>query len=321
VCLRPVVTPAEELIVKRLFGLLAAVALVLGLTGTALGADGEFAHTGRVVFVAGGDVEIAAAEQADAVIVISGDASVAGTVNALLVIDGTATVTGATLEEVVVFNGVVNLDARTTVSGDVSQFGSQVNRADGAEIGGAIKDLAGDVAAFGIFIGLAALALWIGFGIATLLLGLLVAGLAARQTRSATALISREPGKTVLVGLLALVVPPILAVMAMATIIGIPAGFGLLVVVWPAVAFIGYIVAAIWLGEWLLGRRDGAVRAERPYAAATIGLLVAFVIGLVPLVTAILSIFGLGAVVLAAWRTLRGGGSVQPALQQAPVPV
>jgi hypothetical protein len=272
------------------------------------------------VFVAGGNINIAAAEQADAVIVISGDASVAGTVNTLLVIDGTATVNGATLEEVVVFNGTVNLDAGTTVSGDVSQFGSQVNRADGAEIGGVVKDLAGDVAAFGIFIGLAALALWIGFGIATLLLGLLVAGLAARQTRTATALISREPGKTVLVGLLALVVPPILAVMAMATIIGIPAGFGLLVVVWPAVAFIGYIVAAIWLGEWLLGRRDGAVRAERPYGAATVGLLVAFVIGLVPLVTAILSIFGLGAVVLAGWRTLRGGGSVQPVLQEAPAP-
>ena len=64
----------------------------------------------------------------------------------------------------------------------------------------------------------------------------------------------------------------------------------------------------------------GAVRAERPYAAATVGLLVAFVIGLVPLVTAILSIFGLGAVVLAAWRTLRGGGAVQPLVQQAPVP-
>jgi hypothetical protein len=308
------------MIVKKLLVLLAALTLVLGLAGTALSADGELAHTGRIVFVAGGDIEIAAAEQADAVIVIGGDASVAGTVNALLVIDGMATVTGATLEEVVVFNGTLNLEAGTTVSGDVSQFGSHINRDDGAEIGGVVKDLTGDVAAFGIFIGLAALALWIGFGIATLLLGLLVAGLAARQTRVATALIRREPGMTALVGLLALIVPPILAVMAMATIIGIPAGFGLLVVVWPAVAFIGYIVAAIWLGEWLLGRRDGAVRAERPYAAATVGLLVAFVIGLVPLVTAILSIFGLGAVVLAAWRTLRGGGAVQPLVQQAPVP-
>lgn len=100
--------------------------------------------------------------------------------------------------------------------------------------------------------------------------------------------------------------PPILAILAMVTIVGIPAGLGLLIVVWPLVAFVGYVVAAIWLGEWLLGRRDGSVAAERPYAAATVGLLVAFVIGLVPFVSAVLSILGLGAVVLAAWRTLRG---------------
>ena len=145
-----------------------------------------------------------------------------------------------------------------------------------------------------------------------------MAGLAARQTRSATTLIRQEPGKTFLVGLLAVVVPPILAVLAMATIVGIPAGLGLLIVVWPLVAFIGYVVAAIWLGEWLLGRREGAVPAERPYAAATVGLIVAFVIGLIPLVTAVLSIFGLGAVVLAAWRTLRGTPTItQPVAQAA----
>ena len=122
---------------------------------------------------------------------------------------------------------------------------------------------------------------------------------------------------TFLVGLFAVIVPPILGVLAMATIVGIPTGLGLLIVVWPLVAFIGYVVAAIWLGEWLLGRREGAVRAERPYAAASVGLIVAFVIGLIPLVSAVLSIFGLGAVVLAAWRTLRGAPKVTGAVPQA----
>jgi hypothetical protein len=86
------------------------------------------------------------------------------------------------------------------------------------------------------------------------------------------------------------------------------------------VAFIGYIVAAIWLGEWLLGRRSpDAMPAERPYAAVTLGLIVGFVIGLVPFVTAILSILGLGAVVLAASRTLRGR-SAQPRFETQPAP-
>ena len=98
-------------------------------------------------------------------------------------------------------------------------------------------------------------------------------------------------------------------------------GIGLLVVLWPAVAFIGYIVAAIWLGEWLLGRRSPeAAPAERPYAAATIGLIVAFILGLIPVVAAILSILGLGAVVLASWRTLRGG-MAQPRIQTQPAAI
>jgi hypothetical protein len=297
---------------KKLIVLLAVVALALGLAGTVLAADEELPHSGRVVFVVGGDIEVGADEQADAVIVIDGNATISGTVNSLVVVDGTATATGATIEGAAIVNGTLDLREGTSVLGDIGQLSSEVIRADGVAIGGSVNDLAGDVAAFGVFLGFAALAIWIGVGIATLIAGLLMAGLAARQTRSATTLIRREPGKAFLVGLLAVVVPPILAVLAMATIIGIPTGVGLLIVVWPLVAFVGYVVAAIWLGEWLLGRRDGATPAERPYAAATIGLIVAFVVGLIPVVTAVLSIFGVGAVVLAAWRTLRG---VPPAPQ------
>jgi len=304
--------------VKKLFTLFAAVALVLGVAEIAVAADEGLPHTGHVILVTGGDVDVAADEQAGAVIVVGGDARIQGTISTLVVVDGTATVDGATLETIAVFNGTANLEPGTVVHDDVLQFSSRVVQADGVEIGGSVKDMAGDVAAFGIFMGFAALAIWIGFGLATLLVGLLVAGLAARQVRSATTLIRREPGRTVLVGLLALIVPPIVGVLAIATIIGMPAGFGLLLLVWPTVAFIGYIVAAIWLGEWLLGRREGAVPAQRPYAAATVGVLVAFVIGLIPLATAVLSILGLGAVVLAGWRTLTRGGSPEPVIQMQP---
>ena len=73
-----------------------------------------------------------------------------------------------------------------------------------------------------------------------------------------------------MVGLLAVSAAD-LAVLAMLTIVGIRPASALLIVVWPLVAFVGYVVAAIWLGEWLVERRDGAVAAERPYAAATVG--------------------------------------------------
>ena len=158
--------------------------------------------------------------------------------------------------------------------------------------------------------------IWIGIGVATVLAGLLLAGLAARQVRAAWQLISHQPGRTAIAGLLALIIPPIVAVLAMVTIVGIPTGFSLLVFVWPTLAFIGYLVAAIWLGEWVLARMRGQrVETERPYFAAVVGLLITFVLGFVPLFTAVISLFGLGAVTLSAWRTLRGGGASQVAFQ------
>jgi hypothetical protein len=308
---------------KKLLALLALVALLLGLSGTALAADEVLDHTGRVLIVAGGDVAVAADEQADAVIVLRGDARIEGTVNALVVVDGTATVTGATLESIAIVNGTANIDRATTVLDDVMRFGSTVNVAEGATIGGSVKDMTGDFVAFGIWIGAAAILIWIGVAIATLVFALLAVGLASRQIRGATTLISREPGRVALVGLASIIVPPILAVLAIVTVVGIPTGLAILFMIWPAVAFAGYVVAAIWLGQWLLSRRDGAVASERPYGAAVVGLLVAFVIGFIPLATAVLSILGLGAVVLAAWRTLRRRGetAAEPVLIPQPAPM
>lgn len=303
---------------KKVLALVGALAFTLAMTGITYAADG-FEDSGRVLFAFGGDIDVAAGEQADAVVVISGDARISGTVTTLIIADGTATTTsGALLDSITVFNGTADLASGTTVRGDVNRFNSDVNRAEGVQVGGSVRDLTSDVASFGLFLGAAAILLWIGFAVATILVGLLVAGLAARQVRLATGLISHEPGKTFLVGLLAILVPPILAVIAFVTIIGIPASLGLLLVLWPITAFIGYMVAAIWLGEWLLGRSNRAP-AERPYMAAIVGLAVAFVLGFIPLISAVISIFGLGAVVLAAWRTLRRGTAPEvPQMQPSP---
>ena len=62
-----------------------------------------------------------------------------------------------------------------------------------------------------------------------------------------------------------------------------------------------------------------ALDATSTYGSV-LGLLVAFVIGFVPLATAALSIIGLGAVVLGAWRTLRGQPGPRPVLQTQPAP-
>ena len=61
-------------------------------------------------------------------------------------------------------------------------------------------------------------------------------------------MITKQPGETLLFGLAGLFVIPIVAILAMITVIGAPLGLAILLMVWPAAAFAGYLVAAIWIG-------------------------------------------------------------------------
>src|SRR4029077_5563567 len=90
-------------------------------------------------------------------------------------------------------------------------------------------------------------------------------------------LISREPLVTFLIGLGGLIVIPIVAVLLLVTVIGAPLGIGILLVLWPLAAFVGYLVAGIWIGDWVLQRSVGDP-GTRPYRAAIIGVLILLVV-------------------------------------------
>ena len=162
--------------------------------------------------------------------------------------------------------------------------------------------------------------LLVGFGVAALAVALLVAAFGARQVRRAESLISDEPGTVLVAGIVGSVVLPILALLATVTIVGAPLGLGALFLVLPALAFIGWIVAAIWIGDWILGR-SGGPRAERPYAAAVVGVLVLALAGILPFVSAIATLFGFGALLVIAWRILRPPtASIGAAAPSQPIP-
>ena len=87
----------------------------------------------------------------------------------------------------------------------------------------------------------------------------------------------------------------------MITVVGAPLGLGILFGLWPLLAYVGYLVAGIWIGEWLLNRSRASTPRERPYLAAVIGLVVLQLVGVVPvlgIVSAIASLFGFGAVLV-----------------------
>jgi hypothetical protein len=306
---------------KKLHAFLAALALMLLAGGSALAADGSVTTSERVIISIQGDVTLPAGEEAGAVIVFDGDATILGTVEAVVVVRGTATLTGAHVQSLAIVDGTAEIGAGSTVFGDVTELNGVVNRAEGATVGGTIHPMANELAGFAVFLGFAALLIWIGFAIMTLVVALALAGLASRQVRTAEAIISREPVKAFLVGLLMLVLPPILIVALAVSVIGLPLALTLLFAIWPAMAFVGYLVAAIWIGEWLLRATGRRGETERPYLAAFVGVLVAGALGIVPIVTGVVSIFGLGSITVAAWRTLTGGTPAATPIPTRAVPV
>jgi hypothetical protein len=309
---------------SALSSLLVLVVLCLGLAGSTLASTPsaspeDLPTSGRVVFVIEGDADIPAGDQADAVIVIKGDARIAGTVNSLVLVDAAGTLTGATVGSVVLVSGTLELGEGTTVLGDVSQVNGTIVQSGGAVLG-ETRDLAMGFASLGLFAGAMALVVWVGLGVATLIMALLVATFAGQQVRKTTYLIGREPGVVILLGIGSIVLIPLVAVLAMATVIGLPFGLGILLVAWPALAFLGYLVGAVRIGEWVLGRSASHVPAPRPHVDALVGLVIAFVVGFIPFVTAIISIIGTGAVIRAAWYTWRGDRPMGVAPQPRPMP-
>lgn len=306
---------------KKLMALLGALLVTLALGAPALALDGAPAGEGRVLISIDGDLTVPAGETADAVIVLQGDALIEGVVASVTVVGGTATLRGADVDTLAIIDGRAVLESGTIVSGDVLELNATVEQADGVIVEGAIRALAQDLAGLALFLGMAAIALWVGAVLAMIVAGLALAGLAARQVRATEAIISGQPLKAFLVGLAMVVLPPIVMVLLAVTIVGLPLALSILFMVWPALAFVGYLIGAIWLGDWVL-RASGRRRADRPYLAAFVGVLLAGVLSFVPLVGAVISVFGLGAVTVVGWRTLAGTPPSPPVLhgQAAPVP-
>jgi hypothetical protein len=305
---------------RRIAGVVGTLAILLLIAAPVLAAEPVTASDHVLVSVQG-DVTISATDQADVVVVVQGSALIEGAVNTAVVVDGTATLRGAQVETLTIVNGTVYLEAGTTVAGNVYQLNGNVQQAEGVSVGGSVLPLTQDFAGWALFIGTAAIVMWLGVVVATFVAGFALAAFASRQVRTTEAIISREPLKAFLVGLLMLFLPPIIFVALAVTIIGLPLALGMLLLFWPALAFIGYLVAAIWIGDWVLRTVANRPPADRPYLAAFVGLVVAGVLGFIPLVTAIISLFGLGAVTVAGWRTLTGGrAQPQPMVQPHAAP-
>ena len=292
---------------KRLLVIAATVAFLLGLGASAALAAEPVPDTGRVLISINGPVDIPEGDHLDTLVVLGGDARISGDVDTIVVARGTATLAGATTETLVVMNGSADLLAGTTVSGDVRTLDGTVTQAPGSIIGGSVRTLDADLAAIGVLLDPLFILLFLGLGLASVVAALLVAIFAARQVRSVGSLMVQQPGQVLIAGIVGAIVLPLLAILLMATVVGAPIGFAVLFILLPALAILAWIVAAIRVGDWIVARLRGTAEPGRPYIAAVVGVIVLAVAGVLPFVSAIASLFGFGALMLAAWRTFRRG--------------
>jgi hypothetical protein len=304
---------------KRItLALLAGAALVL-LPSTAGAQPGpSHSDTPDVLVRIHGDVHLGPDESADVVVVVNANAVIEGTVRqVLVVVHGTATVSGTVGQEMVLVKSTGDLQPTARINGEVILAGpSTLNQAAGAVVAGEIvrrENFNVDLP-FGFF---SSFIFWLAITVFTLSAGLLFAGVAGRQLSEAGATITSTIGGSMLGVLTVFIALPLLAVLAMMTVVGIPLGVAALLLV-PALGFLGYLVVGTRLGTLVLRVLGITADPDHPYLPALLGLLVLRLFALVPFVgflaAFLAGVLGAGALAVLAWRALRSptAGALEP---------
>lgn len=281
------------------------LALVAAAAPAAFAAE-PFANTDSTIVAVNRSVDVPAGDRLGTLIVAGGDARISGDVARIVVARGSATLSGATAGSLLVVNGTADLQSGTTVTGDVRTLSGSVTQEPGSIVQGGISRLDADAAGVSLLLLPLFILLFLGLGLAALVAAVIVAAFGSRQVRSVESLIAREPGQALVAGIVGSIVLPLVSILLVLTVVGAPVGIASLVLVVPALAFLSWIVAAIWVGDWLVARRRGSAEPGRPYVAAIVGVIALALAGLLPFVSTVATLFGFGGLLLAAWRTLRG---------------
>ena len=301
----------------------AMIVAILLLAPAAAAADPTVRPDEHVVVNTGGDITIPAGQHADLLVVVNGHATVLGDASGVVVVNGTVTFVGSSTRGVFAMHSRVELDGQSTVNGDIQTWDATIDRAAGAVVTGKVTDFGTSFASAWSIVGVFATLAYLAFGVMALAAGFALAGLAARQVRTVESIISREPMLSVAASLVGVIVIGALGALAIVTLIGAPLGFVVLAFVLPVLLITGYLVAGIWIGDWILRRIEPGVTRERPYRASFVGLLVLGATGWIPVVSGLALLIGFGALLVSMLRVLEGdpaAGHVAGQALEAPTP-
>lgn len=317
-----------------LFFVLAVTAVAVLAAPAAAGqtARDRFRDDDRRINVSGGVVIGEDETVTGEVVSLDGDVLVLGTVeNDILVGRGDLTVNGTVRGDILVVRGDATVADGGVVRGDITVIDGRVITQEGAEVSGDVKSrkepriapktVTGDVekinltnAINGIVIAFL-IFLWITTTIAVAILGVLFIALFPRAA-DATVAAGKRFWASLGMGLLVGIGLPIIGVVVLATVIGIPIGIGIfsgLTVLGP----LGYVVASLELGRLMVKGTSGGARFGAFFAGFGILRLVALIPGIGFIVWYLASLYGLGAIVIAAWRAGHGSTPAAPPAPEA----
>ncbi len=283
--MRRAVTVAGALLIA---GLLAGPASAQ--TGDTAGDDDQIVLHGRLL--------VAADETVGTAVIFNGPAIVDGTVRQdLVVFNGHVEISGTVRKDVVVFNGNVVVRSGAEIGGNlVTQSTASVE--PGATITGEQRSISTDVDLTDV--GLASrFAWWLAYSLSTLALGLILLLLVPGLDEAISSAARERTGASIVAGLAFFFLLPIVAVILLATIVGIPLGLFLLLAL-ALLYTVGYVAGAHALGRMV------AKTPRSRFVAFLAGWGIVRLLGLVPvaggIVWTITAIAGLGVLAVAARR-------------------
>jgi hypothetical protein len=282
--------------------------VVVALTVLLAGAGSASGATDHLVISGGADVP--AGQTAGDVIAIDGTVRIAGHVTGdVISVSGPVRVTGRIDGDLIAVSDRAVLGHTARVGGDLRYGDERPVLARGATVGGKVKNENWADAANG-WGWVSLLGWWLAVSVSTLVVGLLLVGLAPAALYAAERAVRERVGAAVAWGLGIAIGVPLLAVLALVTLVGIPFGIALLLAAIP-VLLVAYATSA-----WLLGRRLLRSRSTSRWGPLFLGWGILRLLALVPvfgaLVGLVATVVGLGALAVALWRAGRPPATAQP---------
>jgi hypothetical protein len=272
--------------------------LALAAAGLGLAAPGVAEAAPRDQIVVEGSAIVPPGQTAGTVVVVDGPVTIGGHVTGdVVAVNGTVTIAGAVDGTVTTVAKQARLLPGARVGGDLRYADKKPFVAPGATVAGRIRH--DNWENFGSAVSWAIrLIFWLAVSVSILVLGLALLKFSPRAAEAAWVVARQRTGLAIgwasglFFGL------PILVVVAMVTVFGLPLGLMLLLALVPLAA-LGYVASC-----WLLGRVI-LKQPQSPVRAFLAGWAVLRVAALIPFLGVLLffvaGAFGLGVLLMAAW--------------------